>query len=150
MGVWRDLSAPVAAGLLLVMVAPSSKSAGPASLPAGQSENAVSPPRAGRVAPTPGQAEAPLKDVLTAVRTDAAAAFGVPVAGVRVQVEEVVWSDGALGCAAPGMLATQAQVPGWRFTVEASPSWTAAYHASKQGQWRLCRSGILPGASVSR
>lgn len=91
-----------------------------------------------------------MKAVLAAVRSDAAVLFGVPVAAVRVQAEEVVWSDGALGCAGPGVVATQAQVPGWRFSVTAAPVWMATYHASKQGYWRLCTSGSQPGASVER
>lgn len=110
----------------------------PASVPAGQAENATTAHRAGRVPPAPGQAETPLKDMLAAVRRDAAQAFGLSPAGVRVEVQEAVWPDGALGCDLGGMAATQALEPGWRLTISGQAGLLATYHASKRGAWRLC------------
>lgn len=111
----------------------------PASLPAARAENAAVAPRAGRVAPPPGQPEAPLKAVLAAVRNDAAAALGLSAAAVGVAaVEDVVWSDGALGCARPGSTATQALDPGWRLSLTGPSGALATYHASRRGAWLLC------------
>ena len=51
--------------------------------------------------------------------------------------EVVTWTDGALGCPQPGLVYTQALVPGWRIVVR-GPAREAVYHASQRGQWVLC------------
>jgi hypothetical protein len=101
--------------------------------------------RAGRVQTAPGQtvtAEA----LAAAVRADAARMLGLADGGAALQVtaEAVTWSDGSLGCPQPGMMYTQALVPGWRVVVgDGARQW--AYHASRAGAWVLCPAGRARG-----
>ena len=91
--------------------------------------------RGGRVEAEPGHAVTP--DALAAaIRTDAARllARDDDGAGLAVTLQDVVWSDGSLGCPQPGILYTQALVPGWRVVVADGPrEWV--YHASRAGIW---------------
>jgi hypothetical protein len=49
---------------------------------------------------------------------DLTAELGVGASAVEsVEVEEVTWSDGSLGCASPGEMYTEATVEGHRITV---------------------------------
>jgi hypothetical protein len=57
-----------------------------------------------------------------------------------VSSEAVVWPDGALGCAEPGMNYTMALVPGYRITIRAGAE-LLDYHASDRGQLVLCPPG---------
>jgi hypothetical protein len=60
----------------------------------------------------------------------------------------VTWSDGSLGCPKPGMLYTQALVPGYRVKLKVgSEVWD--YHASERGGVVLCPPGLArePGPS---
>jgi len=57
-----------------------------------------------------------------------------------VSSEAVVWSDGSLGCAEPGMNYTMALVPGYRITIRAGGE-LLDYHASDRGQLMLCPPG---------
>jgi hypothetical protein len=82
-------------------------------------------------------------------RADVARTIGLadPTA-LSVDVESVTWSDGSLGCPMPGMVYTQALVPGWRLVVtDSARRWT--YHASRSGAWVQCAAGTarptLPG-----
>jgi hypothetical protein len=85
--------------------------------------------------PTGGQA---MKPLLEQIRADAAQRAGVPVVAVKVLVvEPVTWSDGSLGCPEPGMMYTQALVPGYRIRVDASGT-VLAYHAGSQHTFVLC------------
>ena len=113
------------------------------SLPAERAENARPAQRAGVVQPGPGGAAEPalLKD---AVREDALRAWpGLPRPQLQVLAEAVIWADGSLGCPQPGLMYTQALVPGWRLVVR-GPGREAVYHASQRGQWLLCPSGQMP------
>ena len=113
------------------------------SLPAASAENAApSPVRAGLV---PGGNVTPAA-MEAAVRVDAGRMWPqTDPKALRVSVEDVVWSDGSLGCPRPGMAYTQALVPGWRLVV-GDGRVEAVYHASHRGQWLLCpgRSGPAP------
>ncbi len=51
--------------------------------------------------------------------------------------EAVTWPDGSLGCPQPGMLYTQALVPGYRIRILAGNE-TLEYHASQRGQPAYC------------
>jgi hypothetical protein len=57
-----------------------------------------------------------------------------------VSSEAVIWSDGSLGCAEPGMNYTMALVPGYRITIRAGGE-LLDYHASDRGQLVLCPPG---------
>jgi len=54
-----------------------------------------------------------------------------------LSAESVTWSDGSLGCPEPGMLYTQALVPGYRIVVQAGEE-QFAYHAGKRGLPKFC------------
>ena len=64
--------------------------------------------------------------------------------------ESVTWSDGSLGCPQPGVMYTQALVPGWRVRLR-GPAGEMDYHASLRGAQVLCPLGRatppVPGAA---
>jgi hypothetical protein len=68
-----------------------------------------------------------------------------------VDVVQVVWRDGSLGCPKPGVMYTQALVEGLRIRLRASGV-IYHYHSSKRGQPFLCDSpslqGSLPGSDL--
>lgn len=51
--------------------------------------------------------------------------------------ETVTWSDGSLGCPQPGMLYTQALVPGYRVWIDAGGK-LLDYHAGRSGPPMFC------------
>lgn len=51
---------------------------------------------------------------------------------------EMTWNDGSLGCPEPGMMYTQALVPGYRIVLE-SAGVAYDYHGAKTGKPRLCQ-----------
>jgi hypothetical protein len=111
---------------------------------------AVGPPPQGD---PPNQAvmSGSLEDVVRAARADAARRTGVAAESlVVVSAESVTWSDGSLGCPQPGMMYTQALVPGYRVRLR-GPDGEMDYHASARGALVLCPAGRavdpLPGAS---
>ncbi|MGB5102618.1 MAG: hypothetical protein WBO04_04770 [Steroidobacteraceae bacterium] len=82
-----------------------------------------------------------LRTVVDAVLADAASRTGRPVDELEVvSAESVTWSDGSLGCPAPGMMYTQALVPGYRVVVDAGGQ-RYDYHASLRGGFSLCPEG---------
>ena len=61
-----------------------------------------------------------------------------------IAVEEagaVVWRDGSLGCPQPGMMYTQALVPGYQIILRVGEQ-TFDYHASERGYFVLCEGGL--------
>ena len=54
-----------------------------------------------------------------------------------LSAEAVTWSDGSLGCPQPGMMYTQALVPGYRVRIQAGGQ-VLDYHAGRSGQPALC------------
>jgi hypothetical protein len=87
-----------------------------------------------------------------AARADAARRTGVAAEALElVSAESVTWSDGSLGCPKPGMMYTQALVPGYRVRLR-GPDGEMDYHASASGGPMLCPPGRavdpLPGASL--
>jgi hypothetical protein len=59
-------------------------------------------------------------------------------ADIKVISEEAVtWPDGSLGCPKPGMLYTQALVPGYRIVLQAGEQ-TLNYHAMSRGKPVFC------------
>ena len=86
----------------------------------------------------PPPASPGLAAVVDAARADAAQRSGLPASQLQVVLaESVTWSDGSLGCPRPGMLYTQALVPGFRVRLKvAADVWN--YHASGRGAPALC------------
>ncbi len=124
--------------------------AGSGSLPVDAAENAATPDRTG-VVPAAAGGRISAADLEAAVRADAARLWGhADPATLQVTVEAVTWSDGALGCPRPGVMYTQALVPGFRVVVRDGAR-EAVYHASARGAWVLCprgRAGApLPGGA---
>ena len=77
-------------------------------------------------------------DLLEAITADAAERANVQPEEVTVlSAESVTWSDGSLGCPEPGMMYTQALVPGYRVVVEAGGT-QMSFHASERGDFRFC------------
>lgn len=86
-------------------------------------------------------------DLLEPVVADAAVRAGVAVADTTVITgQEMVWSDGSLGCPEPGVVYTQAQVPGYWVVVEAAGA-AYDYRLKAAGSFRLCTSPGLGGTS---
>lgn len=124
-----------------------------ASVPIDGGENArTRPPGGGMLAPGPDGAVT-LSSLLTVLEADARQRAGGDAARLTVRpAEEVVWSDGALGCPQPGRMYTQALVPGWRVRIDVAGAPVLTYHASQRGQWLLCPAGRarapLPGPAT--
>lgn len=86
-------------------------------------------------------ADTPLDAATRAAVEDAARRTGSDVANWAVEkAEPVTWRDGALGCPQPGVLYTQALVPGYRIIVR-SGGIRLDYHASLRGTPVLCPAG---------
>jgi len=91
--------------------------------------------------PTTIPAQRSLRAVVDAVLADAAKRTGRPIAEIEVvSAQSVTWSDGSLGCPQPGMMYTQALVPGYRVVVEVGGE-RYDYHASLRGGISLCPAG---------
>ena len=78
-------------------------------------------------------------EILQAAIADAARQTGVDPSAITVtSAEPVVWPNGAMGCPEPGMMYTQALVPGYQIKLEAGGQ-TLDYHASESGTVKLCK-----------
>ncbi len=111
-----------------------------------------------RVEPAPAQAAGarPADEgevpgaLLDRMRAELATEQGVSAADVKViSAQPVNWPNGALGCPKPGMMYTQAIVPGYRVELEAAGH-RFTYHASTRGSIKRCDSrihGLAPGSA---
>jgi len=91
-------------------------------------------------------------EALEKLRAEVAAQQGVSASDVKVvRAEAVNWPNGALGCPQPGMMYTQAIVPGYRVELEVAGK-RLMYHASTKGSFKQCDSKIrqVPGVDRSR
>ncbi len=114
--------------------------------------------------PTPATTNSPDQDLTTvtetapsptatprvaAAITDLATRQDIPATQVTVvELTEVTWADGAIGCPQPGMQYSQALVPGQLLilTIDGAASESAsssdrrrfAYHAGRGGPFRYC------------
>lgn len=113
---------------------------GAASLPADAAENRRPAPSAGGLVAPGADGRVSVEALLAVLKADAATRAGARAITVG-PAEDVVWSDGALGCPQPGLAYTQALVPGWRVRVEVAGAAPLTYHASRRGQWLLCPAG---------
>ncbi|MGE5337867.1 MAG: hypothetical protein ACM3PU_08555 [Gemmatimonadota bacterium] len=83
-----------------------------------------------------GQAQIVRSALAHAARTSGLA----PSALVVESAIRVIWPDGSLGCPEPGMVYTQALVPGYRIRIRAGDA-LLDYHASARGELTLCPPG---------
>ena len=82
-----------------------------------------------------------MKAITETALDDAARLSGLKRADLRVvSAEAVTWPDGSLGCPQPGLLYTQALVPGYRIRIQAGAE-ILDYHAGWLGQLVLCPKG---------
>jgi hypothetical protein len=102
------------------------------------------PPKAVRVEPAPAAtAGAPVNDAVPAelldkIRADLASSEGVSASDVKVvSTQAVNWPNGALGCPKPGVMYTQAIVPGYRIELEAGGK-RFTYNAAARGGFKRC------------
>jgi len=81
---------------------------------------------------------APAPPQVTSALEDAGRRTGLSKDQLEViSVDPVTWRDGALGCPEPGMMYTQALVPGFRITIKAAGK-PLDYHADQRGRVLLC------------
>jgi len=95
---------------------------------------------------------ADLQAVIDAALADASGRTGLAPGRLKIaSAQRVTWSDGSLGCPAPGMLYTQALVRGFRVQIRAGND-MLDYHAGPQGQPVLCPADRaidpLPGGAI--
>ena len=87
--------------------------------------------------PLPGGID-PLQDMTRAMKQDLAKRLGINVTEITVvEVEEVTWPDGSLGCPEPGMGYIQMLTPGFKATLEAGGE-EYTYHAAGPDNFVLC------------
>jgi len=92
--------------------------------------------------PASGPVQGPVVNTLQSATedalTDAARRTGLKRTELEVlSAEAVTWSDGSLGCPQPGMMYTQALVPGFRIRIRAGAE-TLDYHAGRRGPATFC------------
>lgn len=92
-------------------------------------------------------------DMIEAALKDAANRSTTAQADIKViSAEAVTWSDGSLGCPTPGMMYTQALVPGFRIVLQAGEQ-TLNYHSMSRGKPVFCPAGRVtapvPGGANS-
>ena len=93
--------------------------------------------------PMGGIDEDTIADLLAAAAADA----NVELDEITVvTAEQVTWSDGALGCPEPGMMYTQALVPGYRVVLEIDGE-EHHFHASEGGEFVYCEDPEEPARS---
>ena len=75
---------------------------------------------------------------IEAALDDATTRVNLPREQIEVVIaESVTWADGSLGCPQPGMMYTQALVPGFRIVLNAGGQ-LLAYHAGKDAPPMFC------------
>lgn len=129
----------LAASACSVAADPVKPSRQPVRVPSGESQAAVA---------APSSKEVPA-EIVDKLRADLASRHGFAASAVTVaKAESVVWPNGALGCAKPGEMVTQALVPGYRVELEAGGK-RYAYHAAERGFFRLCDNEVQSGLDRS-
>jgi hypothetical protein len=87
-------------------------------------------------------------DVRAAVAAEAQRR-GVEASRVKIAgYADVTWSDGSIGCPEPGMMYTQALVPGHQLVLEVDGE-LASYHAAEGRDFAYCASPVPPSGSGS-
>lgn len=98
--------------------------------------------------PVQGRDMTTLQSAIDAALTDAARRTGLERTELEIlSADAVTWSDGSLGCPQPGMMYTQALVPGFRIRIRAGAE-TLDYHAGRGGAPTFCPAGrVVPPAA---
>ena len=79
-----------------------------------------------------------LPEIQALALADAGKRSGLAASALQViSAEAVTWPDGALGCPQPGMLYTQALVPGFLVRIRAGAE-VLRYHAGSRGGPAFC------------
>jgi hypothetical protein len=92
---------------------------------------------------TPVTGEVPAR-LLEAIVRDLAKSSGAALDKISVtQAENVVWSDGSLGCPQPGAIYTQALTPGYKVILDVDGK-RYDYRATETGYFLLCEAGMPP------
>jgi hypothetical protein len=92
---------------------------------------------------------AALNNVIREALADAASRTGLAGTDLVVErAEAVTWSDGSLGCPRPGVMYTQALVPGYRIVIRAGGQ-ELSYHANRKGYWTYCNTPSVPDDASS-
>lgn len=124
---WMRLAAGLTTGLLVLACGEADPNLGdpePITEPATDPDDDDAPDDGADADPPtvePGAIDSGLDGEVAAAVTDAAARAGVDPDAITVLVaERVEWSDGSLGCPEPGMMYTQAIVPGYRVVLDAA------------------------------
>jgi hypothetical protein len=98
----------------------------------------VTPIPLGPAGAPPPQLPAEAAQLLAQALMDVAQRAGVPATQIRlVEVEEVEWRDGSLGCPEPGMMYPQVITPGFRFVIQAGGE-AYNYHTDRGSRVILC------------
>jgi hypothetical protein len=96
----------------------------------------------------PGAAASVPQDLLALMISDAARKAGIDPSEVEVMsAQEVTWSDGSLGCPKPGVMYTQALVPGYQVILKAGAS-QYTYHAAQSGSFVECKPSLKAPRSL--
>jgi hypothetical protein len=93
------------------------------------------------IAPVTGEAPAKLLEDIRADLAERSQARQEEMVVIRDQA--VTWRDGSLGCPQPGMMYTQALVPGYWVVIQVGDV-EYDYHAAESGHFVLCENGDLP------
>ena len=111
-----------------------------------------------RIAPGGGDVSLPLgavpdavaqrSDVQEAVAAEAKRAGVEPDAVTIAGYADVTWSDGSIGCPRPGMMYTQALVPGHQLVLEVDGTY-ASYHAAEGKAFSYCAQPVAPASGSS-
>lgn len=97
-------------------------------------EQALEPARQQPMTPSSNVPQA----MLDAALDDAAARASVDRSSITVvTATAVIWADGSVGCPEPGVMYTQALVPGYRIVLQAGDR-VFNYHAGRGGVPRFC------------
>ena len=82
-----------------------------------------------------------LEAAVQAALADASRRSGSPIPALQLlSAAAVTWRDGSLGCPQPGMVYTQALVPGYRVRIRAAGR-DLDYHAAQRGVVMHCPDG---------
>jgi hypothetical protein len=108
-------------------------------------QNEIATKRPERISPTeaviPVIGEIPPL-LLDSILKDLSERAGVELEKISViQAQELVWSDGSMGCPKPGVLYTHALVNGFQVTLKVGDQ-MYDYHASETGYYFLCESDL--------
>jgi hypothetical protein len=109
-------------------------------------------PEAGSLPLGPVPEQVVARPAVQAAVADMAERADVPVDEVTVAgYADVTWPDGAIGCPQPGMMYTQALVPGHQLVLQVGDT-LASYHAAEGKDFAYCASPQppLPGDSGTR